>query len=165
MSTDAITAKRDQLASRLTRQGLQLAVAESCTGGWLAKACTDAAGSSAWFERGFVTYSNLAKQQMLGVKPDTLDFYGAVSRQCAEEMAKGVLGHAPVDLAVSITGIAGPTGGSPDKPVGLVHFAAASRGGVLLTHESRYGDLGRSQVRRLSVLQALVMLTQLTDTA
>ena len=155
----------EHLLTLCARKHLTVATAESCTGGLVAGAISAISGSSAVLDRGFVTYSNQAKQQMLGVKPDTLDFYGAVSRQCAEEMAKGVLGHAPVDLAVSITGIAGPTGGTPDKPVGLVHFAAASRGGVLLTHESRYGDLGRSQVRRLSVLQALAMLTQLTDTA
>lgn len=155
----------EHLLALCKRNQLTVATAESCTGGLVAGAISAIRGSSAVLDRGFVTYSNQAKQQMLGVKPDTLDFHGAVSRQCAEEMARGVLAHAPVNLAVSITGIAGPTGGTPDKPVGLVHFAAASRGGELLTHESRYGDLGRSQVRRLSVLQALAMLTQLAETA
>ena len=103
------------------------------------------------FERGFVTYSNEAKQAMLGVSPATLARHGAVSRETAEAMAKGALAHAPVDLAVSITGIAGPGGAVAGKPVGLVHFAAASRGGRLIAHERNYGDIGRAQVRRASV--------------
>ena len=106
-----------------------VATAESCTGGLVAGALTDIAGSSAVVDRGFVTYTNEAKQQMLGVPPTTLEKFGAVSRETAEAMAHGALGHAQADLAVSITGIAGPGGGSPEKPVGLVHFAAASRGG------------------------------------
>jgi nicotinamide-nucleotide amidase len=124
-------------------------------------ALTDIAGSSAVVDRGFVTYTDEAKQQMLGVPADTLRQHGAVSRETAEAMARGALAHAPVDLAVSITGIAGPGGGSAAKPVGLVHFAAASRGGRLIHRERRYGDIGRAEVRRRSVLEALSMLSEL----
>jgi nicotinamide-nucleotide amidase len=140
---------------------LMVATAESCTGGLVAGALTDIAGSSAVVDRGFVTYTNEAKHQMLGVPNETLQRHGAVSRETAEAMVRGVLGHANADLAVSITGIAGPGGGSPDKPVGLVHFAAASRSGALVHRERRFGDIGRGEVRRLSVLQALSMLMEL----
>ena len=140
---------------------LMVATAESCTGGLVAGALTDIAGSSAVVDRGFVTYTNEAKHQMLGVPVDTLKQHGAVSRATAEAMAKGVLAHAPADLAVSITGIAGPGGGSPEKPVGLVHFAAATRSGRLIHRERRYGDIGRGEVRRLSVLEAISMLSEL----
>ena len=140
---------------------LMVATAESCTGGLVAGALTDIAGSSAVVDRGFVTYTNEAKQQMLGVPHETLNKFGAVSRETAEAMARGALGHANADLAVAITGIAGPGGGSADKPVGLVHFAAASRNGNLNHRERRFGDIGRAEVRRLSVLEALAMLTEL----
>jgi nicotinamide-nucleotide amidase len=140
---------------------LTIATAESCTGGLVAGALTDIAGSSDVVDRGFVTYSDAAKETMLGVPQATLSRYGAVSRQTAEAMAKGVLAHAPVDLAVAITGIAGPGGGSADKPVGLVHFGAVRRGERLLLNERRYGDLGRAEVRRRSVLEALAMLSEL----
>lgn len=140
---------------------LTIATAESCTGGLVAGALTDIAGSSDVVDRGFVTYSDAAKQAMLGVPQATLSRYGAVSRETAEAMAKGVLAHASVDLAVAITGIAGPGGGSADKPVGLVHFGAARRNGRLLLNERRYGDLGRAEVRRRSVLEALAMLSEL----
>jgi nicotinamide-nucleotide amidase len=142
---------------------LMVATAESCTGGLVAGALTDIAGSSAVVDRGFVTYTDEAKQQMLGVPAETLRDHGAVSRPTAEAMAKGVLKHSPADLAVSITGIAGPGGGSADKPVGLVHFAAATRSGRLTHRERRFGDIGRAEVRRLSVLEALAMLTELAS--
>ena len=142
---------------------LTLATAESCTGGLLAAALTDIAGSSAVVDRGFVTYSNDAKQQMLGVPPMTIERYGAVSKETAEAMAKGALAHAQVDLAVSITGIAGPSGAMPGKPIGLVHFAAASRSGRLVHHDRKFGDIGRSEVRRRSALQALAMLHELAE--
>jgi nicotinamide-nucleotide amidase len=144
-------------------RGLKVAPAESCSGGLVAGALTDIAGSSDVFDRGFVTYSNEAKQQMLGVPASTLNEHGAVSRQTAEAMARGALGRANADIVVAITGIAGPGGGSADKPVGLVHFAAASRGGKLTHVEMRYGDIGRIGVRRLSVLQALMMLKNLAE--
>lgn len=142
---------------------LKIAAAESCTGGLLAATLTDIAGSSEVFERGFVTYSNAAKEKMLGVTPSTLAKHGAVSRETAEAMAKGALAHAPVDLAVSITGIAGPGGAVPGKPVGLVHFAASSRAGRLIHRERRYGEIGRTQIRRASVIEALAMLADLAD--
>ena len=140
---------------------LIVATAESCTGGLVAGALTDIAGSSAVVDRGFVTYTNEAKHQMLGVPKETIERHGAVSRETAEAMVRGALGHANADLAVSITGIAGPGGGSADTPVGLVYFAAASRGGNLIHRERRFGDIGRGTVRRLSVLEALAMLTEL----
>jgi nicotinamide-nucleotide amidase len=112
-------------------------------------------------DRGFVTYTNEAKEQMLGVPAETLRAHGAVSRETAEAMAEGALAHSLADIVVSITGIAGPGGGTAEKPVGLVHFGAASRDGRLIHHERRFGDLGRAEVRRLSVLQALSMLSDL----
>ena len=140
---------------------LMVATAESCTGGLVAGALTDIAGSSAVVDRGFITYTDAAKHQMLGVPTATIERHGAVSRETAEAMARGALGQANADIAVSITGIAGPGGGSADKPVGLVHFAAASRNGDLIHRERRFGDIGRGEVRRRSVLQALSMLTEL----
>jgi nicotinamide-nucleotide amidase len=142
---------------------LTVATAESCTGGLVAGALSDISGSSAVLDRGFVTYSNEAKQQMLGVTPSTLDVYGAVSKECAEEMARGALARAQVDLAVSITGIAGPTGATPGKPIGLVYFCAASRSGRVIAHDRKFGDIGRSNVRRASVIQALAMLQELVE--
>lgn len=142
---------------------LTIATAESCTGGLVAATLTDIPGSSDVLERGFVTYSNAAKAAMLGVPTSTLERFGAVSRETAEAMAQGALAHSPADLAVAITGIAGPGGGGPGKPVGLVHFAAAARGGPVVHQESRFGDIGRAQVRRVSVRQALAMLHALAD--
>jgi nicotinamide-nucleotide amidase len=144
-------------------RGLKVATAESCTGGLVAGALTEIAGSSDVFDRGFVTYSNAAKQQMLGVPADILRDHGAVSAETAQAMARGALGKAKADLAVAITGIAGPGGGAADKPVGLVHFAAASRAGNLTHAEKRYGDIGRSLVRHKSVLQALAMLRKMAE--
>jgi len=142
-------------------KGLTLASVESCTGGLLAATLTEIPGSSDVFERGFVTYSNEAKRTMLGVTPMMLAGHGAVSRETAEAMATGVLAHAPVDLAVSITGIAGPSGAVPGKPVGLVYLAAAARSGRMIQHERKYGDIGRAQVRRACVIEALAMLGEL----
>jgi nicotinamide-nucleotide amidase len=145
------------------KKKLTVATAESCTGGLVAAAISEIAGSSAVLDRGFVTYSNMAKQQMLGVTPATIELYGAVSTECAEEMAKGALAHASVSLAVSITGIAGPTGAVPGKPIGLVYFCAASRSGRVIARDCRFGDIGRSEVRRRSVLEALAMLRELAE--
>ncbi|MGC1693013.1 MAG: CinA family protein [Pseudolabrys sp.] len=142
---------------------LTLATAESCTGGLVAAALSEIPGSSLVLDRGFVTYSNEAKQQMLGVTPATIDVYGAVSTACAEEMAKGALAHASVDIAISITGIAGPTGAVRGKPIGLVYFCAASRSGRVIAHYRKYGDIGRANVRRECVLQALAMLQELAE--
>jgi nicotinamide-nucleotide amidase len=133
-----------------------LATAESCTGGWLAKVCTDLAGSSGWFERGFVTYSNEAKQDMLGVKAATLAQHGAVSEAVVAEMARGALQHSRAQVAIAISGIAGPGGGTADKPVGTVCFAWAiqKRGDMLLTATRHFvGD--REAVRRQAVQHAL----------
>ena len=142
---------------------LMVATAESCTGGLVAAAISEISGSSLVLDRGFVTYSNEAKQQMLGITPATIEVYGAVSKECAEEMAKGALAHAQVDLAVSITGIAGPTGAVPGKPIGLVYFCAAARSGRTIAHDRKFGDIGRSNVRRASLLQALAMLSELAE--
>lgn len=145
-------------------RALRLATAESCTGGLVAGALTEIAGSSDVFDRGFVTYSNAAKQQMLGVPADILRDHGAVSAETAEAMARGALAKSGADLVVAITGVAGPGGGTPDKPVGLVRFAAATRAGALVHAERRYGDIGRAEVRIQSVLQALAMLRELAQT-
>lgn len=158
-----VTAAATTLIKLCIERKLTIATAESCTGGLVAGALTEVPGSSAVLDRGFVTYSDDAKQQMLGVPAETLRDYGAVSRQTAEAMAQGALQKAKVDLAVSITGIAGPGGGSADKPVGLVHFAAVTRDGTTMHEGKRYGDIGRSQVRHKSVLQALAMLQELAQ--
>ncbi len=139
-------------------RGLRVATAESCTGGLVAGALTEIPGSSDVLDRGFVTYSNAAKETMLGVPAVVLERHGAVSRETADAMAKGALTMSNADLAVAITGIAGPGGGSADKPVGLVHFAAAARDGRRVHREKRYGDVGRSAVRREAVAEALAML-------
>ena len=159
---DAELLDRAQALLDLCRtKSLKVAAAESCTGGLFAATLTEIPGSSDVFERGFVTYSNEAKQAMVGVRSATLARHGAVSRETAEAMASGALAHAPVHLAVSITGIAGPGGAVPGKPVGLVHFAAASRAGRLIARQRNYGDIGRSRVRRASVIEALAMLHDL----
>ncbi|MGA7806185.1 CinA family protein [Bradyrhizobium sp.] len=140
---------------------LTIATAESCTGGLVAGALTDIPGSSDVIDRGFVTYSNEAKRAMLGVNATTLATFGAVSKETATQMAIGALERADVDLAVAITGIAGPGGAAPGKPVGLVHFAVAARDGRILHREHRFGAIGRSAVRQRSVVEALRMLTEL----
>jgi nicotinamide-nucleotide amidase len=145
------------------RKQLRIATAESCTGGLIAATLTEIAGSSDVVERGFVTYSNEAKETMLGVPAATLRGFGAVSRETAEAMAAGALANSLADLTVSVTGIAGPGGGSADKPVGLVHFATASRRGRLVHREKRFGDIGRAQVRHASVVEALAMLRELAE--
>src|SRR6185312_9855087 len=140
---------------------LTIATAESCTGGLVAGALTDIPGSSDVIDRGFVTYSNEAKREVLGVEASTLATFGAVSKETATQMAVGALERADVDLAVSITGIAGPGGATPGKPVGLVHFAVAARDGRILHREHRFGAIGRSTVRARSVVEALRMLMEL----
>jgi nicotinamide-nucleotide amidase len=145
------------------KRGLQVATAESCTGGLVAAALTEIAGSSDVVDRGFVTYSNAAKQAMLGVSEATLERFGAVSAETAEAMAAGALEHSKADLAVAITGIAGPGGGSRAKPVGLVHFAAASRDGRRVERRCLFGKIGRRRVRLRSVAEALDMLELLAQ--
>jgi len=163
MTEQELLARAAALLDICRAKKLKIATAESCTGGLVAATLTEIAGSSDVVERGLVTYSNEAKHEMLGVPLGTLERHGAVSRETAEAMATGALAHAPVDLAVSITGIAGPGGATPNKPVGLVHFGAASRSGKLIHRERRYGDIGRAQVRRASVIEALAMLHELAE--
>lgn len=157
------TALQDE-ATRLleacrTRQ-LRLVTAESCTGGLIAALLTEIAGSSDVVERGFVTYSNEAKNENLGVAKALLKLHGAVSEPVARAMAEGALKHSHADLAVSVTGVAGPGGGSAEKPVGLVHLAAARTGLPTLHRECRFGDIGRNQVRLRSVQVALDLLRE-----
>ena len=128
MDTTSLHVTVEALASLLLARGQLLATAESCTGGLIAASCTELAGSSAWFERGFVTYSNEAKTELLGVPPELIAHHGAVSEEVAKAMAAGALAHSRADLAVAVTGIAGPTGGSDAKPVGTVWLAWAERG-------------------------------------
>ena len=155
-----ITEAAETLIKLCIEKKLTVATAESCTGGLVAGALTDVPGSSAVFDRGYVTYSNAAKQQMLGVTAATLKRYGAVSRQTAEAMASGALTRSKVDLAVSITGIAGPDGGTAEKPVGLVHFAVAGRDGSSMIAAKRF-EGNRDEVRHQSVVQALRLLRDL----
>lgn len=163
MVDDDIVEAAKRLLDICKRKKLTIATAESCTAGLVAGTLSEVPGVSAMLDRGFITYSNQAKQDMLDVPKVTLDKYGAVSRETAEAMVKGALAHSKVDLAVSVTGIAGPDGGSADKPVGLVHFAAASRSGQLAREERRFGAIGRTEVRKRSVLQAFVMLHELAE--
>jgi nicotinamide-nucleotide amidase len=142
------------LGAKLREKGALLVTAESCTGGWAAQAVTALAGSSEWFERGFVTYSNEAKVESLGVRPETLERHGAVSEETAREMALGALAHSRASVALAVTGIAGPGGGTAAKPVGTVCFAWAGPGGRIRSETHRFaGD--REAVRRQSVERAL----------
>lgn len=147
------------LAVLLQERGLMLTVAESCTGGWLAKVCTDMPGSSGWFERGFVTYTNEAKQEMLDVSTETLQVHGAVSEVTVAEMAIGALRHSHALVAISISGVAGPGGGSEEKPVGTVCFGWAV-GGESIETEVMHFSGGRNEVRAKAVLHALQGLSQ-----
>jgi len=159
---DAAFEKLVEIASgKLLARGWKMACAESCTGGWIAKCCTDRAGSSEWFERGYVTYSNPAKEEMLGVDPGTLGSSGAVSREVAQQMAEGARRHAGVEAAIAVTGIAGPDGGSPGKPVGTVWFGW-SLPGRSDTEMLQFGG-NRDAVRRQSVAHALAGLIERLD--
>jgi nicotinamide-nucleotide amidase len=140
---------------------LTVATAESCTGGLVCASLVDIPGSSAVVTFGFITYSNEAKHDLLGVSRETLDNFGAVSKEAAVSMATGALNRAKADLAVAVTGIAGPGGATPGKPVGLVHFAVAARDGRVVAREKRFGAIGRTPVRMRSVVEALKMLTEL----
>lgn len=151
----------EALAHALTARGWTMATAESCTGGLIAGACTDRAGSSDWFERGFITYSNAAKTELLGVPADLIAAHGAVSEPVARAMAAGALAHAPVQLAVAVTGVAGPGGGSEAKPVGTVWFGWATPQGVDTECVRFDGD--RAAVRQATVAHALAGLLQRLD--
>ncbi|MDK9722451.1 MAG: CinA family protein [Rhodospirillales bacterium] len=139
-----------------------VATAESCTGGLISAALTAVPGSSQWFERGFVTYSNAAKTDLLGVPAPLIAKHGAVSEEVAQAMAKGVLAQSPVTVGVAVSGIAGPDGGTPDKPVGLVHIAAARRNGHSV-HEEHIFPGDRHQVRKAAALTAMALLTRLIE--
>jgi nicotinamide-nucleotide amidase len=138
--------------------GLMAATAESCTGGLIAGLLTEIPGSSNVLERGFVVYSNEAKQELLGVPAETLAKHGAVSEETARALAEGALQNSRADVAVSVTGVAGPDGGTEQKPVGLVHFACARRGVPTVAREERFGDIGREAVRLASVKVGLDLL-------
>ena len=161
MTTDqALFALAERVGGKLRNAGRRFATAESCTGGWVAKVCTDVAGSSHWFECGFVTYSNAAKVRDIGVSEDTLANHGAVSEATVREMAAGALRVSGADVAVAISGIAGPDGGTPAKPVGTVWFGLASRRGedIVVSSEMRLFGGDRELVRRRSVERALQMV-------
>jgi len=152
----------EQVGARLKAAGLLLACAESCTGGWVAQAVTAVAGSSDWFDRGFVTYSNAAKHEMLGVATATIDRFGAVSEETARSMAEGALAHSHAGISLAITGVAGPTGGTPAKPVGMVCFAWTQRSGAAKSR-TLYLAGDREQVRRQAVAVALEGILEMLD--
>jgi nicotinamide-nucleotide amidase len=156
-----ITAMAEDIIRDFTAAGLMVSTAESCTGGLIAGALTEISGSSAVVDRGFVTYTNVAKMQMLGVQEETLARFGAVSEETARQMVHGALFRSRAHLAVAVTGIAGPGGGSPEKPVGLVHLAAKSRSGKLVHRKMLYGDIGRTDVRLATIRTALQMLIEI----
>ena len=160
MFTPALLARAEKLLADARAGGLKIATAESCTGGLIAALLTEIAGSSDVVERGFVVYSNESKQELLGVAGALLDAHGAVSAEVARAMARGALKHARADLAIAVTGIAGPGGATDGKPVGLVYLAAA-RGDRVNARACRFGDIGRREVRLASVDAALEMLQQL----
>jgi len=162
MAVSKTKAARALIAAAKARQ-FTLATAESCTGGLIAAAISAIPGASAALERGFVTYSNEAKTEMLGVPAELIQRRGAVSQEVALAMVDGALKHSRADIAVAVTGIAGPEGGSAEKPVGLVHIAAAKRGGARLHEEHRFGDVGRAKVQAESVIAALALMQRLLD--
>jgi len=157
----ALTEEAARLLDSFRSEGVRIACAESCTGGLIAALLTEIPGSSDVVERGFVTYSNEAKMEVLGVPSALLAAQGAVSEAVARAMAEGALQHSHADFSIAVTGVAGPGGGTAAKPVGLVHLAAARRGGVTLHQEIRFGDLGRGTVRLKSVEVALALIDRL----
>ena len=163
MSADPLDALAAKVGDRLRENRALLVTAESCTGGWVAQAVTAIAGSSEWFERGFVVYSNAAKEELLGVRSDTLQRHGAVSEETARELALGALARSRGTISAAVTGIAGPSGGSAAKPVGLGCFAWATQGGA--KSESRHFAGDREAVRRQSVARALEGVLEALDAA
>jgi nicotinamide-nucleotide amidase len=158
MAYDTAYVRAMNLLESARAKRLRLAAAESCTGGLVAATLTEIAGASDVFDRGFVTYSNAAKCEMLGVAQSLIDAHGAVSAEVARAMAVGAIERSAADIAVAVTGIAGPGGGSAEKPVGLVHFACATRGGGVDHVERRYGTISRAKIRAASVAQALKLM-------
>lgn len=155
-----LTEKARLVLNRAREAGLMVATAESCTGGLVGASLTDIAGSSDVFERGFLTYSNASKHELLGVPAQIIADQGAVSSEVAQAMAIGALHHSLADIAVSITGIAGPSGGSEEKPVGLVYFGLAKRGARTQTHKRLFGGQSRTRIRELSAEFALDLLAK-----
>jgi nicotinamide-nucleotide amidase len=155
MFSNALLKTAEQILAKARAQKLTIATAESCTGGLIAGLLTEIPGSSDVFERGFVTYSNEAKTALLGVQAHLIRAQGAVSAEVARAMAEGALVHSPVDITVAVTGIAGPGGGTKEKPVGLVHFAGARRGGPTLEEVRHFSDIGRGAIRLAAVDAAL----------
>jgi nicotinamide-nucleotide amidase len=160
--TNELSVLAEHLGLCLKTQGKRLVAAESCTGGWIAQSVTSVPGSSAWFDRGFVTYSNTAKIDMLGVKAETLEKFGAVSAETATEMVQGALNRSRADIAVAVTGIAGPDGGTPEKPVGMVFIAWTGKSGQLCVARKCFqGD--RQQIRQQTVATAIKGLLVFAD--
>jgi nicotinamide-nucleotide amidase len=160
---DSLVPAARALIALCTERRLKIATAESCTGGLIAGLLTEIPGSSAVVDRGFVTYSNEAKTEMLGVPEDTLKRFGAVSADVARAMAEGALARSPAHLVVAVTGIAGPDGGTAEKPVGLVHMAAGRRGGTITTAMHTFSGFDRAGVRHATVREALAILKALAD--
>jgi len=157
LTFDALTGDAACLIDQCRRAGVTLAIGESCTGGLIAALLTEVPGSSDVVERGFVTYSNQAKTDLLGVPKAMIEVHGAVSEKVARAMAEGVLAASPAAIAIAVTGIAGPGGGTVDKPVGLVHLAVARRGGRLVHDKQLFGDRSRREIRLLCVQHALAL--------
>lgn len=158
-----IEAQAAEIIAAYRDRGWMIATAESCTGGLIAGALTEIAGSSAVVDRGFVTYTNQAKMDLIGVSVTTLEVFGAVSKETALQMAQGALMRSGAEVAVAVTGIAGPGGGSAEKPIGLVHLALKTRSGLIDHREMRYGEIGRDQVRLGTVRTALEMLLKAVE--
>lgn len=159
----SLVATATALLEQCRDKAVLLATAESCTGGLIAATLTEVPGSSDVVDRGFVTYSNAAKTELLGVPETMIEEAGAVSEVVARAMAKGALARSNADVTVAVTGVAGPGGGTDDKPVGLVHFAAARTGHPTLHREKRFGDLGRSEVRLASVAEAFALIEEILN--
>ncbi len=159
-----LEAQAAEIIAAYRDRGWMIALAESCTGGLIAGALTEIAGSSAVVDRGFVTYTNQAKMDLIGVSATTLESFGAVSKETALQMAHGALMRSGADVAVAVTGIAGPGGGSAEKPVGLVHLVLKTRSGIIDHREMRYGEIGRDEVRLQTVKTALEMLAAAAQT-
>jgi nicotinamide-nucleotide amidase len=158
---DALVAEAAELLAACRARGLRIATAESCTGGLIAAVLTEVPGSSDVFERGFVTYSNAAKTEELGVPAALIEQHGAVSEEVARAMAAGALAHSPADIVTAVTGLAGPGGGTAEKPVGLVHLAAGRRGGRVAHRQMWLGEIGRSAVRLETVAEAFRLVRTL----
>jgi nicotinamide-nucleotide amidase len=161
MFSDRVLVLAQALIEEAREKRIKIATAESCTGGLIAGALTEIPGASDVVDRGFVVYSNNAKTKLLNVRAAVIMKHGAVSEEVARAMAEGALKNSSAEIAVSCTGIAGPTGATPDKPIGLVHLAAARTGQTTLAEECRFGDIGRSEVRMRSVEAGLKLLLQI----